>query len=75
MPDALSAAQRIAELQTIMAKFPTHKLVDVGNFESGPYNNRKMTKASYVEFPSKNLRNDFLKAIGGECATASGGKL
>ena len=51
-PKNTSAADRRRQIDAFIAKFPGHRCVVSGNFYSGPYSDRKLSRASYAEFGS-----------------------
>eukprot|EP00973_Karenia_brevis_P096113 12430664-Karenia_brevis.AAC.1 len=60
-PDQVAADVRIQRLESFMkSTFPGHAISNVGNFYSGPRNDRKLNKASFVEFPSSEAATKFL---------------
>ena len=64
LPDGWDAAKRIDVItKSIAEQFSSFKPLDVGCFFSGPYNNRKLTKACYVEFGSQDMVTAFLKKL------------
>ena len=62
--DSLNADERIRQIENFMKdKFPTVRYVAIDNFYSGPYSDRRINKASYVEFSSAEAANQFLKNV------------
>ena len=60
--DTSSAEDRLATLTQLMSRFPQFSSYSFGNFYQGPKNNRKMSKASYVELPNADIAKQFLEA-------------
>ena len=64
MPDGWDAAKRIDMIsKSIADQFSNFRPLDVGCFYSGPYSNRKLTKACYIEFGSQDIAQAFLKKL------------
>ncbi|CAE8598841.1 unnamed protein product [Polarella glacialis] len=62
-PVAISAEQRLQEMQTFMAvNFPTTP-VEFGNKFIGPYSDRKLSGSSWVEFRNKEAAANFLNKL------------
>ena len=60
----LDANERIRQIEEFMKhKFPSVRFVAADNFYSGPYSDRKISTASYVEFSSAEGAAQFLKTI------------
>jgi len=72
-PEGLAAEQRVKEIESIMARFPAHKPVDVGNFWRGPRNNRSLTKVGFAEFGSADAARAFLNASSESAVLTQGG--
>ena len=66
-PDSLAAEERIDLLEKRMRDSFAHvKYCAVDNFFTGPCNNRKVSKASYVEFHTPEAANRFYNMVKGK---------
>jgi hypothetical protein len=64
MPNNLEAENRVKAVSEYMAaKHPNARPFDIGNFTSGPRENRKLTSVSYVEFGSSDSLRAFLATL------------
>jgi hypothetical protein len=65
-PDSVSLQSRTELMEKFVQDHaPGSRIMDSGTFYSGPYSDRKPTKASYVEFSSNDLAKDVLNKIKG----------
>ena len=73
-PETYSAEKRIQEMRRVM-KDKCHDvlLMDAENFYTGPYSDRKISKASYVELVSESVAKRTLGVIGGKMKLHEGG--
>ena len=65
IPNSLSADERLVAIEAFMEKhFKRTRVVDCANFYKGPYTNRSLSPAAYVEFSSSDVRKEVLNRIG-----------
>ena len=65
-PDNDDANARIKRIEEFMrVSFPQERFAAVDNYYAGPYGNRKLTKAAYVEFWSIDSATAFLNTVKG----------
>ena len=63
-PTGLSAEKRLELMGTFLdTKYKTVRFVDSGNDFTGPYNDRKLSKTSWVEFSNADTTKTFLKTV------------
>ena len=63
-PESISAEKRLELMDKFMKeKFSTYRVVDFGHEYIGPYNNRKLSPASWVEFSNNDITKAFVKKI------------
>ena len=63
-PDNVEAHARLNQLETYLKQtFPTHRPLKYLNEYKGPYSNRKLGKAAYVEFATKDEVREFTEAF------------
>ena len=45
-----SVEDRLRIIDDYMKRFPSHRPTSIGNYYSGPHNNREIAKAGFAEF-------------------------
>ena len=61
-----SADQRLKAMEEYLAKFPSCKPLALGNYYTGPYNARTLTKAGYAEYTDADAAKASLKQLKGD---------
>eukprot|EP00969_Alexandrium_andersonii_P115467 5106302-Alexandrium_andersonii.AAC.1 len=64
----ISAPNRVSALEEVLKKVPGTGNYIINHFRTGPRNNSKLSRASYIQFIDADDRDRFLAAAGGKGA-------
>ena len=72
-PDSMPAADRLRQVERFLAEnAKDFRTVGMDNIYTGPYTDRKITKAAYAEFASPDSRREALKCLSGKTLSVGG---